>query len=147
MKRSTPILAILLSFVMLLSGCGNSDLKAERSLLEAEIAALHEEFTALQADVDTLQQLRDGLIQKDEIVYILEIEISQSHSTLSFDDLVKDQMNKITLPIQVSEEYYYSTEVGETLNSDFRWGSFIMKGSIGRWKIKVINKECVNTSE
>ena len=53
-------------------------------------------------------------------------------------------MNEITIPIQVSEEYYYSVEEGDTLNDEFRVGSLLFKGSIGSWDIKVDKKQIVN---
>lgn len=139
MKRFTLIMALLIS-IMLLAGCDNADLKLERSQLQAEIESL-------QSEVDTLQEIRDGLIAKDDIIYVLELEISQSHFTLDLDEHLKDSMNKITIPIQVSEEYYYSVEEGDTLSSEFRTGSFIFKGSIGNWNIKVVNKQTVTTTE
>ncbi len=139
MKRFTLIM-VLLTSIMLLVGCGNSDLELERSQLQSEIETL-------QAEVDTLQKTRDGLIQKDDIVYVIELEISQSHFTLDLEEHLKDSMNEITIPIQVSEEYYYSIEEGDTLSDEFRLGSFILKGSIGNWDIKVVDKQTVNTTE
>ena len=139
MKRFT-LIAVLLISIMLFAGCSNSDLELERSQLQSEIEAL-------QAEVDTLQEVRDGLIQKDDIIYVIELEISQSHFTLDLEEHLKDSMNKITIPIQVSEEYYYSIEEGDTLSNEFRAGSFIFKGSIGSWDIKVINKQIVNAAE
>lgn len=139
MKRFTLIMVLLIS-VMLLAGCGNSDLELERNQLQTEIETL-------QAEVNALQEIRDGLIEKDDIIYVLELEISQSHSSLDIDDHLKDAMNKITIPIQVSEEYYYSIEEGDTLSNKFRVGSYVFKGSIGFWNIKVINKETVTTTE
>lgn len=132
MKRFTLIMVLLIS-IMLLAGCSNSDLELERSQLQSEI--------------EELQAVRDGLIQKDDIVYILELQISQSHFTLDFEEHMKDSMNKITIPIQVSEEYYYSIEKGDILNNEFRFGSYIFKGSIGSWKIKVIDKQTVTITE
>lgn len=139
MKRFTLIMVLLIS-IMFLAGCSNSDLELERSQLQSKIETL-------QAEVDTLQEIRDGLIQKDEIIYVLELEISQSHFTLDPGEHIKDYINKITIPIQVSEEYYYSIEEGETLSNEFRVGSFIFKGSIGSWNIKVIDKQTVLTTE
>ena len=137
MKRFTLIMVLLIS-IILLAGCSNSDLELERSQLQSEIETL-------QGEVDTLQEIGDGLIQKDDIIYVLELEISQSHFTLDFEEHLKDSLNKITIPIQVSEEYYYSIEEGDTLSNEFRVGSFIFKGSIGSWDIKVINKQTVTT--
>ena len=135
MKRFTLIMMLLIS-IMLLAGCSNSDLELERSQLQSEIETL-------QAEVNNLQEIRDGLIQKDDIIYVLELEISQSHFTLDLGEHLKDSMNKITIPIQVSEEYYYSIEEGDTLSNEFRVGSFIFKGSISNLIINV-NKAIVN---
>ncbi len=139
MKRFALIIALLIS-IMSLAGCTNYDLEAERTQLQ-------EEVDTLQAEVDSLQKIRDGLIQKEDILYVLEIEISQSHFSLDIGEHLKDSMNTITIPIQVSEEYYYSVKEGDTLNDEFRVGSFIFKGSIGSWNIKVVNKQVVNKNE
>jgi len=140
MKRFIFIIVLVFSIaiIMLLLRFSSSDL--ERSQLEAEIETL-------QSEVDALQKIRDELIQKDDIIYILELEISQSHFTLDLEEHLKDSMNKITIPIQVSEEYYYSIEEGDTLSNEFRVGSFIFKGSVGSWDIKVVNKQTVTTTE
>ena len=120
----------------LLAGCNNEDLKTERSELQTEI-------DELQTDVDRLQEVRDGLIQKDEITYVIELEISQSHFSLDLEEHMKDCMNTITIPIQVSEEYYYSVEIGDILDDEFRIGSYVFKGSIGSWQVKVVDKKIV----
>lgn len=135
MKRFT-LITVLSIPIMLFAGCGNSDLELERSQLQSEIETL-------QAEVNTLQGIRDGLIQKDDVTYVIELEISQSHFTLDLDEHLKDAMNKITIPIQVSEEYYYSVKVGDILSDDFRVGSLIFKRSIGNWDIKIIDKQTV----
>lgn len=61
-----------------MAGCGNrnSDLKSERSQLQTEIKPL-------QTEVDSLQKDSNGLIHKDDTIYLLELEISQSHFTLN----------------------------------------------------------------
>lgn len=139
MKRFILII-VLLTSIMIFTGCNNSDLELERNQLQSEIETL-------QAEIDTLQKIHDGLIQKDDIIYVIELEISQSHFTFDFEEHFKDSMNKIAIPIQVSEEYYYSIEVGDTLSDEFRLGSFIFKGSMGSWNIKVTNKQTVITTE
>ena len=137
MKRKSLILVIFIITTMcLLVGCNNKDLKTERSELQTEI-------NELQTDVDRLQEVRDGLIQKDEIIYVIELEISQSHFSLDLEEHMKDYMNTITIPIQVSEEYYYSVEIGDILDDEFRIGSYVFKGSIGSWQIKVVDKKIV----
>lgn len=136
MRRLTLIM-VLLTSIILLTGCGNADLELERSQLQTEIETL-------QTEVDTLQKTRAGLIQKDDIIYVIELEISQSHFSLDLGEHLKDSMNEITIPIQVSEEYYYSVEEGDTLSDEFRVGSLLFKGSIGSWDIKVAQKQIVN---
>ncbi len=139
MKRFKLIM-LLLTSIMLLTGCSNSDLELERSQLQSEIANL-------KSEVDTLQKIHDGLIQKDDAIYIVELEISQEHFTLDLDEHLKDSMNKISIPIQVSQEYYHSVEVGDILNNEFRIGSFVFKGSMGSWKVKIIDKQTVIATE
>lgn len=139
MKRFTLIMVLLIS-IMLLAGCGNSDLEAEKNHLQSEI-------DTLQAEVDTLEKIRDGLIQEDDIVYVIELQISQSHYTVDLDEHMKDLLNKITISVQVPKEYYYSVKEGETLKNEFRVGSFVFKNSIGSWDIKVTDKEIVNKVE
>ncbi len=136
MKRFTLIMVLLIS-IMLLAGCGNSDLEAEKNHLQSEI-------DTLQAEVDTLEKIRDGLIQEDDIVYVIELQISQSHYTVDLNEHMKDLLNKITIPIQVSKEYYFSVKEGEILKNEFRVGSLIFKNSSGSWDIKVTSKEIVN---
>ena len=91
--------------------CNTTDLKTERSELQTEI-------NELQTDVDRLQEVRDGLIQKDEIIYVIELEISQSHFSLDLEEHMKDYMNTITIPIQVSEEYLKNIIVADLNSSD-----------------------------
>lgn len=136
MKRFTLIMVLLIS-IMLLAGCGNSDLEAEKNHLQSEI-------DTLQAEVDTLEKIRDGLIQEDDIVYVIELQISQSHYTVDLNEHMKDLLNKINIPIQVSKEYYFSVKEGEILKNEFRVGSLIFKNSSGSWDIKVTSKEIVN---
>ena len=143
MKRFIIILLfsiiLLLTLIICTNNTDNTDLESERNQLKSEIKTL-------QSEIENLQRIRDELIQKDDIVYIIELQISQSHFSLDFDDLLKDEFNKITIPIQVSKEYYYSVEIGDTLSNEFRVGSFIFKGSIGNWDIKVINKQTVDVT-
>lgn len=139
MKR-LKLTMLLVTSVMFLSGCGTSDLELERSQLQTEIEKL-------QSEVDNLQEIRDGLIQKDDIVYVIELEISQTHATLNIKEHLKDSMNAINIPIQVSEEYYYSVEEGDTVSDEFRVGSFVFKGSIGSWDIRIVDKQTVTKTE
>ncbi len=72
--------------------------------------------------------------------YIVELEISQSHYTLNLKEHMKDAMNKFTMEIPVDVDFYNSVRVGETLDSKFRVGSMLLRGSYGKWKVRVVNK-------
>ena len=77
--------------------------------------------------------------------YIVTIEIAQSHSFLfsDLDDIVKDKMNKIKIEIPVDKDYYDNVYVGKVIDDSFRLGSFIMSGSVGNWKIKIVDKKTI----
>ncbi len=79
-------------------------------------------------------------------MYIIEFEVKQSHFTLDVSEHFKDSMNKFTFEVPVDKEYYNSLRVGQEISNNFRMGSFIMKGSIGKWKITVKNKRIINRS-
>ena len=135
MKRKQFLLpCLLIVTTIILTGCG-SDEKYKQEL--------QTEIQELENEIEELEAIRDGLISKDDISYIIEIEISQSHFTLDIDEHLKDSLNTITIPVEVSQEYYYSVEVGDTLNSDLRIGSAVFKGSFGSWDITVKDKETV----
>lgn len=135
MRRKQFLLPCLLMVTpIILTGCASDE--EYKQELQAEITELEEEITELEA-------IRDGLISKDDVSYIIEIEISQTHYSWDIDEHLKDSMNAISIPIEVSQEYYYSVEVGDTLNSDLRIGSAIFKDSFGSWNITVKDKETV----
>ena len=135
MKRKQLLLPCLLIVTpILLIGCSSDE--EHKQELQAEVQELENEIEQLEA-------IRDGLISKDDVSYIIEIEISQAHYNFDIDELLSDAMNAITIPVEVSQEYYYSVDVGDTLNSDLRIGSVVFKGSFGSWNIIVKDKETV----
>lgn len=78
------------------------------------------------------------------VYYILTLEISQSHFSLDLTEHLKDAVNKLTIEIPVDKDYYDSVQIGKEIADNFRIGSLVFKGSIGKWKVKVINKKVVN---
>ena len=84
-----------------------------------------------------------SLNSSNDYYYIITFEIKQSHFSLDITEHVKDSVNALTFEVPVDKEYYDSLSVGSVISDKFRMGSFIMKGSIGKWKIKVINKRAV----
>jgi hypothetical protein len=76
---------------------------------------------------------------------VITVEMSQSHFSLDLGVHLKDAMNKIKFQIPVSCAFYDRVKIGDNLlkmnNKDsFRWGSFIVEGSVGDWKIVVVAK-------
>lgn len=49
-------------------------------------------------------------------------------------------MNKIIFEMSVSKEFYDSVHNGTEIVDDFRVGSFVLNGSLGKWKMTVQDK-------
>lgn len=81
--------------------------------------------------------------QTDDYYYVVTFECSQSHYTLDLSEHLKDSMNKVKFEVPVDKDFYDKVKVGDTINDSFRMGSFIMKGSIGKWKVKIVDKRKV----
>jgi len=75
--------------------------------------------------------------------YILTLELSQSRVSLDLSSHMKDAMNTTSFQLPVDEQFYNDVKVGTVLNKNFRSGSFLMSGSFGSWKVKVIKKQVV----
>ena len=82
-------------------------------------------------------------MDNEEVSYVIELSISQIHYTLDVQEILKDPMNTIIIPIEVSQEYYYNVKVGQTLNDDLRVGSLIFEGSWENYNVVVSSKQIV----
>jgi len=76
---------------------------------------------------------------------VITVEMSQSHFTLDLGKHLKDAMNKVKFKIPVSCAFYDRVKIGDNLlkmggQDSFRWGSFLVEGSVGDWKIMVVAK-------
>lgn len=142
MKKTFLLLVASICCATLI-GCGASEdeLNDEVAQLEAEIAALEEEKLALEEKVTELK------VEAGEAKYIVTLKIKQSHFTLDISEHLKDAMNDITIQIPVDKEFYDSVEVGDEIDDSFRFGSLIMKGSFGSWKVTVDDKEILEVVE
>lgn len=112
------------------------ELKAEQSNIEKQINARKNELSNINKTIEDKKKVASG-----DAKYIMKINISQSHFSLSVSEHLKDEMNDIDIYIEVSEEYYNKYNVGDTIADDFRVGSMIFKGSFGNWKVKVSDKQ------
>lgn len=140
MKLKIAIVSV--AILATLCGCqNNSDLKYEKETLQRDVAQLQEEVADLEEERDYLEEYLSETREENGIKrYVVTFEIKQTHFTLDIGTHIKDSMNKLELEVLVSEEYYNSVDVGTVINDDFRVGSFLMKGSIGSWKVEVIDK-------
>lgn len=75
-----------------------------------------------------------------EPVYMFTLELRQTHFTIDISQHIKDAMNKTQFDIAVDKRLYDMQNVGDELLSEFRSGSFFIKGSMGDWKVTIANK-------
>ena len=137
MKKILTTIIVMILSISILTGCNSQDefLKQEIESLENEIEVLEAEKTKLESEIVEVKT------EKGLESYILTINIKQSHFTLDIGQHIKDEMNDISIEIPVDKEFYDAVEVGDVINDDFRWGSLVLKGSIGSWDITVEDKE------
>lgn len=138
-KRFKRLIVIFATSVTLLIGC-----TSEEEILTQNISELKAEVSELKNERDRLQaEIIDTKIQKGVAKYVITFKIKQTHFTCDINQHLKDSMNEISIQIPVDKEYYDSVDIGSVINNDFRMGSFIFKGSIGKWEIKVKDKEII----
>ena len=101
-------------------------------------------MVTLAANVFAADRLGESSTNSNTVIdanyYIVEFEIKQSHFSLDISEHLKDNINKLTFEVPVDKDYYNKVYVGQEITNSFRVGSFVMKGSIGKWKIIVRNK-------
>ncbi len=150
MKRILLLLVISLT----LFSCENKgdvqtdidNLREERTKLENEVNTKNNTISQLNETIDakneTLKEM-DIYLDGSKPLYILSIELSQSHFTLDIAEHMKDAMNAIEFDIPVDKDFYDEVKIGDEILDDFRMGSFIMNGSFGDWKMEVTHKRMV----
>lgn len=147
-KFLKPTIAVLIALVIsvMFVSCTSKETK-DLEQVKQEIEQLQKEKVLLEKEVKALEDKKAGLKPENDVKYVLVLKISQSHFTFDLTEHLKDATNDIEIPIEVSEDYYNSVEKGEELSSDFRWGSFVFKGSLGSWKVKVEDKQIVTAED
>lgn len=115
-----------------------TQLKQEQKDLNIQITNKNNELSNINNKINQQNKVLNGTAK-----YIMKINISQTHLTLSPSEHLKYAMNDIDIYIEVSEEFYNKYNVGDTIANDFRVGSMIFKGSFGNRKVKVADKQIV----
>lgn len=131
----------LLSLTSCTDEVKNERLKKENIELSEKIAELKKEKETLEISVSELEAREITELEKTgDVYYVITVEIRQTHFTLDIGEHIKDAANKITIDFLVDKDYYDAVYVGQELDDSFRIGSFIINGSIGNWKVSVVNK-------
>ena len=131
---------IILLFLtsLLLTGCGEEQTKTK---LQEEIVQLENTKNELEISISELQEKETSeKIRVGEERYFVILKIEQTHFTLDLGEHLKDSMNALEIPFSVDKEFYDSVDKGTVIDDSFRSGSFWMKGSVGNWRISVIDK-------
>ena len=122
------------------------NLKSERTKLESEVNTKNNTISQLDKTItsknETLEEM-DIYLDGSKPLYVLSIELSQSHFSLDITKHIKDAMNAIEFDIPVDKDFYDEVKVGDEILDDFRMGSFIMNGSFGDWEMEVTHKKIV----
>jgi len=72
--------------------------------------------------------------------YILKLQLRQVSYSLSIKKQLRDALNTVEFDIPVNKQYYEQVNVGDDLVDGFRVGSLIMRGSFGKWRVKIESK-------
>lgn len=119
------------------------ELQAERANLSQEVAELRGQAELLQREDRTLSEdikVEEWVKNNHQIKYVVKFKLKQSHFSLDLEKHLKDAMNAIELEIPVDRDYYNSLSEGAEVVDNFRFGSLLLHGSFGSWKMSVVSK-------
>ncbi len=147
MKKIT-ILALL---AILLSSCNNykeeqvkyDELKNRYDNLEQEYNALHSANLNLENRNNQVSKevaLKTAKVQDKKVHYVLKLSLRQVSYSLSIGKQLRDVANTVYFEVPVDEDFYNHVHVGDNIQDNFRFGSLILGGSFGDWRIKVKDK-------
>ena len=119
---------MLITLSILLTSCGDNP---EVKQLKKENALLVEQLNAFKAGGGSAKAPK----------YILKLRLKQAHFSLSIRKHIKDAVNAVDFEMPVDKEFYDSVSEGTEIIDKFRFGSFVLGGSFGDWKMTVKGKE------
>ena len=135
-KKLIITLVIITCLTMLFTGCESTE------NTDSKITELQNQIDDLKRQKEELEtEVVDKKIENGTAVYVVTINVAQSHPFWDVGSNIKDDMNDVDIDIPVSKEFYDSVEIGTVLDDSFRMGSFIMSGSYGSWDITVSDKK------
>lgn len=137
-KKIITFILMAVASITLLAGCGEQE---QINYLNSQIEDLSNQKAELESSVAELKTLETAEKERTGTgVYVVVLNIKQSHFTLDLSEHIKDAMNDVDISVPVSEDFYNSVDIGDVIDDSFRMGSFIMKGSFGSWDITVKDK-------
>ena len=124
----------------------NQQLKAENKALINEQKKLSKQMGGMNREIKELKR-RHEFWMEDNKQYVVIIKIKEFHYSLSPTKYIKDEMNAITIPIQVSKAFFDAAKEGDRLNSKLRIGSLMFTGNFGKWDVTIKEKKVVENTE
>lgn len=124
MKHTITYCFGLFLAAIFLTSCGNSE----------ELERLKKENTDLKAQVQLLNAAKKPK-------YILKLRLKQASLSLSIKKHIRNAVNALEFEIPVDKDFYDSVSEGTEIVDKFRFGSFILYGSLGDWEMTVKDKE------
>ena len=144
-------LILVLMVIFTLSSCESEEkVKSQITILKEQRAEIQSQFdkTVLMTNENISEIKKQHEILKEmkiEVagrvpIYIIKFKLKQSHFSLDIGKHMKDAMNSIEFELPVDKQFYHSVKIGTNVVDDFRMGSAVMYGSLGSWKMKVVEK-------
>lgn len=124
----------------------NQQLKAENKALIDAQKKLSKQMGDMNQEIKELKR-RHEFWMEDNKQYVIIVKIKEFHYSLSPTKYIKDEMNAITIPIQVSKAFFDSAKEGDRLNSKLRIGSLMFTGNFGEWDVTIKEKKVVENTE
>jgi hypothetical protein len=149
---------LLIMSCILLTGCESKEeiesdisrLRKTRNNLTDVIVGMNNQIRKHSETIEELKSDREILElyqQGADPRYILTLELKQSHFTMDIGTHIKDDMNAIRFDVPVDRAFYQDVNINQNIVEEFRNGSFFMKGSFGKWRMKVVGKRIVRNHQ
>ena len=131
-----------------------NELQLNQKVIEKQNELADKKLQITLSKVDNLESKKNQLAldieEKEKLLniynsgkvpkYIVKFHLKQSHLSLDIGQHIKDASNAIDFEMPVDKDYYNSISEGQNIVSNFRFGSAIINGSFGDWKVSVKSK-------
>ena len=118
----------------------NKQLKEEKQLLIKEQKELSKQMGGMYREIENLKR-RHEFWKEENKIYVVVIKVKEFHYSINPQQYIKDEINAITIPIQVSKSFFDAVKEGDKLNDKLRIGSLIFNGNFGEWSVTIKEKK------